>query len=242
MSRLILVLSTLALGMLAIAAPAPADTVAIVGTGRVGAALGAQFARHGHRVVYGSREPGDAKAQALAVRTGHGARVDTQEAAVANASIVVLAIPFGTLEATVKRLPLAGRIVIDSTNALRHGDSGYLEPAVDTSAGELVQQWAPQARVVKAFNTIGDRVLARPALAKGAVTVPIAGDDADAKRRVAQFVQSFGLRSADVGPLRHARVLEGMAILFRVPSIDERPEQAFEYYLRPVAQPADRRP
>jgi predicted dinucleotide-binding enzyme len=235
MRRLFLVLTAvvLAAGTL----PVAADTVAIVGTGRVGGALGAQFARHGHTVVYGSREPGSEKVRALVAATGAGASAATAADAVRRADIVVLAIPWSATEATVKGLDLAGKLVIDPTNAVRVGPGGLVEMAVDTSGGELVQRWAPRARVVKAFNTLGFHVMADPAVAGGPVSVPLASDDAAAKAAVAKLVADFGLEPVDVGPLRHARVLEGMAMLYIHRYVNRGRDEAFEYHLRHAPPP-----
>jgi predicted dinucleotide-binding enzyme len=217
--------------------PVHAATIAILGTGRVGGALGAQFARHGHTVIYGSREPTAEKVRELVTKTAQGASAASAAEAVKQAEIVVLAVPWSAVETTVRAVDLSGRLVIDPTNALRMGSGGLMEMAVPTSAGELVQQWAPGARVVKAFNTLGFHVMEKPALAGGPVSVPLAGDDAAAKQRVAEIVRSFGLEPVDVGPLRHARVLEGMAAIYLVPYLTGRREEAFEYHLRRTAPP-----
>lgn len=212
-------------------------TVAVLGTGRVGAALGVQFAQQGYQVVYGSRDPGRPAVAALVAKTGYGASAATPDAAVTKASIVVIALPWKATEAMVKSLDLAGRIVIDPTNALTIGPSGLMEMAVETSAGELIQSWAPKAKVVKAFNTLGFHVMANPALAGGPVTSPLAGDDADAKRQVGEIVRAMGIETVDVGPIRNARALEAMAVLYMVPYLTGNREEAFEYYLRKGAAP-----
>jgi predicted dinucleotide-binding enzyme len=229
----------LALVVLAMPVVASADIVAVLGTGRMGGALGSQFARHGHTVVYGSRTPAAPAVAELVAKTGNGATATTQADAVARAQIVVLALPWSATEAALGRLDLAGRLVIDPTNAVRMGEAGLMEMAVPTSGGELIQAWEPGAKVVKAFNTVGFHVVANPALANGPVSVPVAGDDAAARTRVAALVESFGLEVMDVGPMRSARALEAMATLYLVPYLSGRREDAFEFHLRRTAPPKD---
>jgi predicted dinucleotide-binding enzyme len=209
------------------------EVIAVIGTGRVGGALGPRFASIGHRIVYGSRDPASEKVKALIQRSGSAASAASPAAAAAQASIIVLAVPWNAVETVVRSLgDLSGKIIMDATNPLRFGSGRSFELAVDSSGGEHVQQWAPQARVVKAFNAVGWKVMGNPGLAGGPVTIPLVGDDDKAKSRVAEIVRAIGFETADLGPIRHARHLEGMAILYLTPLMSGRPADGFEFYLR----------
>lgn len=209
------------------------ESVAVLGTGRVGAALGPRLAALGHPVIYGSREPQRADVQALVSRSGPRASAASITDAVARADWVLIALPWTATESTLRAVDLANKLVIDPTNALRFVPaSGYMEMAVETSAAERIRELAPQSRLVKAFNTIGAHVMADPAAAGGPVTVPLAGDDAEAKARIAALVGELGFEALDLGPLRHARQLEGMAMLYMVPLLKGPRADVFEYHLR----------
>jgi predicted dinucleotide-binding enzyme len=224
----------LVVGLMALAWPVgAAETVGIIGTGRVGGALGPQLARHGYKVVYGSRDPAAKKVRDLVSQTGAGTEATTQKEAAARADFVLLAVPWSVTEEVVKGLgDLTGKILLDAVNPLQRADDGLLETAVSTSGALHVQRWAQGATVVKAFNTINYLVMADPTSAGGPVTVPLASDDPVAKERVRELVEKLGFETADVGPLRLSRELEGMVVLHLVPIMQNRREDLWEYYFR----------
>jgi NADPH-dependent F420 reductase len=197
-----------------ISTSATAETIAIIGTGDVGKALGTEFAQQGHTIVYGSRDPERRKVANLVAETGAGASASTPAKAAVDADIVVLAVP-GLLveEITLSLGDLSGKIIIDPTNPLER-KLDRLEHAVDTSNAEIIQAAAPDAYVVKAFNTLNWKTMIDPASSGGAVSVPLAGDSGKAKKKVAELVQGMGLDPIDVGPVRDARWVEGMLILW----------------------------
>lgn len=208
--RPFLCLAPLVLGLTAV--PLMAETIAVIGTGNVGGALGPAFAAQGHDVVYGSREPERADVQALVARTPGNAAAALPAAAVVGADIVVLAVPGAAAEDAVLSLgDLSDKIIIDPTNRVAPGEDGYFDHVAETSNGQLVQSLAPNARVVKAFNTLNYRTMIDPG---GPVTIPLAGDDAAAKAAVAELVTGMGLEPHDVGPIRSARVLEDMLTIW----------------------------
>jgi predicted dinucleotide-binding enzyme len=210
---------------------AAAETIAIVGTGSVGGALGPEFAALGHTVVYGSRDPEQKKVADLVARTGRGASAGSPAEAAAAAQIVVLAVPGLLVEEITRGLgDLGGKIVIDPTNPLIWNEDGSIELAEGPSNSERIRDAAPGARVVKAFNTLNWRTMVDPGISGGPVSIPLAGDDEAAMRAVADLATGLGLEPVDVGPLTNARYLEGMAVLLLTNRLGDGPD--FDFHLR----------
>jgi predicted dinucleotide-binding enzyme len=218
--------------LLVISSPcAVAETIAIIGTGNVGSALGPEFAAQGHAIVYGSRDPAADKVTELVARTSGEATAVTPDKAVIEADIVILAVP-GLLieEITLGLGDLAGKIIIDPTNPLQFSDSGASIDAT-VSNTEIIQAAAPDAFAVKAFNTLNWQIMVDPGLGGGPVSVPLAGDDDAAKTAVAALIESLGLEPIDMGDSSNARWLEGMAVLL-VNNNFMSPRPAFNFHLR----------
>jgi len=215
-----------------------ADTIAVIGTGSVARALGPEFAALDHKIIYGSRDPTRDSVKELVARTGHGASVTTPTEAASAASIIVLAVPGEAIEPVIKGLgDLSGKIIIDPTNAIGEDEDGFFKIMVSTSNAELIQGWAPDAYVVKAFNTLNWRTMVDPDSAGGPVSIPLVGDSMEAKATVAALVTGIGLDPIDLGPVRYARYVEGMLIVW----INNRfaGGEAFDYYLRRVPPPTE---
>lgn len=186
-----------------------ADTIAIIGTGNVGAALGTEFAQQGHTIVYGSRSPLGLKALDLVGRTKGDAKTAIPAEAAADADIVVLAVPGMVVEDVVKGLgDLSGKIIIDATNPLVMDEPMHFTFGVETSNGEIVQAAAPDAKVVKAFNTISWQSMISPEDASGPLYVPVVGNDDAAKEKVSALVKKMGLVAVDLGPIEVAHWTE----------------------------------
>jgi predicted dinucleotide-binding enzyme len=218
--------------LLAAGSVARADTIAIIGTGEVANAIGPLFAAQGHTIVYGSRSPDRDDVRALVTQTGTDATATAPADAAARAEIVVIAVPWDAVETVVRSLGnLSGKIVLDPTNPRIIGDDGLRNWAVDSSNAEIIQGLAPGARVVKALNTMNWRTMVDPAATGGPVSVPIVGDDDAAKAKVAALVEGLHLEPIDLGPLRYARMVEGMYLLWGNANTLGR---GFNYYLRPA--------
>lgn len=232
MKRLSLVLFTFVLFMTA--AVSSAETIAVIGTGNVGGALGPRFSELGHDVIYGSRQPDRADVQALVGQTHGNATSMLPADAAAAADIIVMATKWADAEVALKSLgDLSGKIILDPNNAVRVDANGIRHHGVETSAAEMIQSWAPGASVVKAFNTLAAGTMANPASAGGPVTIPICGDDAEAKAVIAELVTGIGFEVVDMGALSAAHVLEGMLIIRGNAGALGQP---FNYYFRPVPQ------
>ena len=209
-----------------------ADTIAVIGTGDVGGALGPEFAASGHSVIYGSRNPSSEKVVALVEKTGHGAKSMKPRDAAGEAEIIVLAVPGMLVEEIVTGLgDLSGKIIIDPTNPLVRRDDGKLGILADRSNAEIIQAAAPDAYVVKAFSTLGWRTMVDPESTGGPVSIPLVGNSSEAKSKVAEIVAAMSLEPIDVGPLRNARHVEGLSVLLLNNALGDGPN--FEFYLRP---------
>jgi len=160
--------------------------IGIVGSGHIGGTAAALFEEAGHEVVVGSR--------------GNG-RVDE---ACAFGELVLVAIPFGAYT-TLPADALDGKIVIDAMNYYPGRDGHIAELDGDrTTSSELLAEHLPGARVVKAFNTMYYETLAEEGLPPGdpqRLVLFVAGDDANAKRHVADLIDEIGFEPVDTGGL-----------------------------------------
>jgi 8-hydroxy-5-deazaflavin:NADPH oxidoreductase len=180
--------------------------IGIIGAGNVGQALATASVRAGHAVTITSTTAGEA--EHVAAEVGATA-VASNRAAVADAAAIILAVPFDAVSAIVGELgaALKGKVLIDVTNRFAP------EQLDGTSNAELIQQMAPNARVVKAFNTILAAHQADPGIDGIQLDGFVAGDDSAAKKKVLELVGSLGFRPIDAGSLAMARALEGMGTL-----------------------------
>jgi predicted dinucleotide-binding enzyme len=176
--------------------------IAILGAGNVGGGLGAGLAAAGHDVTYGVRDPDSEKTQKAIAATPRGRAASPTEA-VQKAEVVVVALRWDAVEATVKQLPsLDGTVVIDAMNRF-DGDAAR-------STAEDLASMLPGARLVKAFNTIGFENFTTAKERQQKAAMFICGDDEEAKRVAVQLATDLGFVPEDVGPLSNAKALEGM--------------------------------
>jgi len=195
--------------------------IAILGAGNVGGALGRLWAGKGHVVTFGTPNANSDKMAKL-LRTIPGARAAANRDAAASADAVVLCVPWPAAQEAIQSAgDLAGKIVIDASNPLANDLSG-LVVGLTTSAAEQIAGWAPGARVVKAFNTIGSMNYGNARFGSQRADGFYCGDDQAAKDVVKQLIEDIDMEPVDVGPLRNARLLEPMAMLWIDLAVNQR--------------------
>jgi len=192
--------------------------VGILGSGDVGKSFAKAFGALGHDVVIGSRSP--EKLSDFVGGEGDRVTSGTFEDAARSGDLIVLA-THGM--ATEEAISMAGKqnfdhkVVIDATNPLDFS-SGAPRLAIGhtDSLGEQIQRFIPNARVVKAFNTVGNPLFFKPDLPGGPPDMFIGGNDADAKKLVSQVCEAFGWGVVDLGGIEASRYLEPMCMAWVV--------------------------
>ena len=192
--------------------------VTIIGAGNMGRGIGTRAVAGGHSVTFVDASPETAEKAAADVRASakNGAEVSTASIGdVQLGDVVVLAVWYGTNIELARQFgaKLAGRVVVDIANPLNSTFDGLATAPDSSSAEDLAKAIADGAKVVKAFNTTYSGTLLAGEVAGQPLDVFIAGDDADAKAKVAQIVTDGGMRPVDAGPLSRARQIEGMQLL-----------------------------
>ena len=212
--------------------------IGIVGSGNVGRSLGVLWAEHGHDVFFGSRDVEHARAAAAYARDAPFG--SNAEAARFGEAVLWTLQSVPASEAIGDPELLAGKVVIDPTNGPMREDA-RLGPAQDEpSLAERLALELPQARVVKAFNTLPIEIheLSPTPLRDFAVSVFLAGDDAEAKAIVSRLALKIGYFPVDCGGLKAARMLEGLADFTRYVAREtgQGPYAALSLYALPEAK------
>lgn len=187
--------------------------IGILGAGNVGGALGKGWARKGHEIGFGSRDPSAPAMQSLVSHCAGRACSLTLADAAQFGEVVVCSLPWHAAQGVLAEVDVRGKTLLDTTNPLKQDLSG-LELGTTSSGGELVAQWAEGANVVKIFNTTGFGNMENSTYAGGPIPLFYCGDAPEAKKIAAGLASDLGFAPVDVGPLTNARALEPQAMLW----------------------------
>jgi predicted dinucleotide-binding enzyme len=197
--------------------------IGIIGSGVVGRVLGNGFLSEGHKVMLGTRNISKEEVMKWKNENPTVLLGSFQEAAQFG-EIIVLAVGGLAVEDAIK---LAGKehfidkIVIDATNPIAAvpPDNGVLKyfTTLDESLMERIQKILPDAKIVKAFNSVGNAFMYKPKFPGGIPTMFICGNNDAAKKTVTDILTSFGWETEDMGKVEAARVIEPLCILWCIP-------------------------
>jgi predicted dinucleotide-binding enzyme len=190
--------------------------IGIIGAGNMGAALGKIWAKAGHHVIFSYSRDED-KLRHLAASAGETAQAGTPQEAVANSDVILFAVWVPSLEAVIHTVgSLDNKIVITCVSGLQPDFTGQtigLATDLKISVAETIQQLAPNAKVVEAFNSTFAEIIASDSRQFGLdfPSVFYCGDDFEAKQIVAGLIEECGYEAVDAGKLIVARTLETLA-------------------------------
>jgi predicted dinucleotide-binding enzyme len=195
--------------------------VGILGSGDVAKVLGSGFLKHGHDVMLGTRT---AARLADWTKQNPAGKVASFPDTAKFADLVVLAVK-GTIASDALRgagaANLAGKPVIDATNPIADAPpvNGVIKffTNLDESLMERLQREFPDARFVKAFNSVGNSRMVNPQFKGGQPTMFICGNDEGAKGTVRSILSQFGWETADMGKAEAARAIEPLCMLWLIP-------------------------
>jgi len=196
--------------------------IGIIGSGPVGRVLARAFKAEGHNVVLGTRNI--SKEEVVKFNKETGIPIATFEDTAKHGELIVLATKGTAIEEAIKLAGvknLSGKVVIDTTNPIADAPptNGVLHffTSLEESLMERIQKQIPDAKVVKAFNIVGNPFMYKPDFPGGKPTMFICGNDDDAKKTVTDILTVFGHETEDLGKVEAARAIEPLCILWCIP-------------------------
>jgi predicted dinucleotide-binding enzyme len=180
--------------------------IGIIGAGNIGSTIGGLWIKSGHPVMFSSRHPDELKD--MVAKLGSLAQAGTVEQAIAFGDALFIAVPYGAIPQIGKDYSTAikGKVMLDACNAVSARDGAVADEVEQNGIGVTTQKYFPDARVVRAFNTMSYMIFAREAnRADPKLAIPIAGDDSQAVQVAASLVRDAGFDPVVVGKLADAR-------------------------------------
>jgi predicted dinucleotide-binding enzyme len=194
--------------------------IGILGSGMVGQQLGLGFLRLGYEVKIGTRS--SSKLSDWLKEAGSKASAGSFEEAAKFGEMIVLCTFWAGTENAINmagKNNFSGKILIDVTNPLdfSQGTPPKFAATLGNSAGEQVQRWLPDAKVVKAFNIVNAYVMTNPKREEGDPDLFIAGNDEDAKKQVTSIAEQWGWKGIiDLGDISQSYWMETLTQLWVV--------------------------
>jgi predicted dinucleotide-binding enzyme len=192
----------------------------VLGSGVVGQTLAAGLVKHGYEARIGSRTAG--KLKDFSAKSGIAEGTFAEVAAWAEGLALAVAgrVALDAL-GQAGHANLSGKLVIDVTNPI---DTAPPEDGVirfftgpNDSLMERLQDAYPDAKFVKAFNSVGNAVMVNPSFPEGLPTMFFCGNDEPAKAIVRRLLEQFGWEPADMGTAKAARAVEPLCQLWCIP-------------------------
>jgi predicted dinucleotide-binding enzyme len=197
--------------------------IGIIGSATVGQVLARAFKNEGHQVTIGTRNPAKQELNDFK-NQNQSIQVATFEETAADAELIVLATAGTVVEEAIRMAGLhnfRNKVVIDATNPLDQQPpvNGVLKFFTDLNSSlmERIQQLVPDAKLVKAFNSVGSAAMYKPRYREGKPTMFICGNDDGAKKTVTGILESFGWETEDMGKTEAARAIEPLCIVWCIP-------------------------
>jgi len=202
-----LAINGMPLALRAASAAGDKTKIGIVGSGKVGGAIGSVWVKAGHEVMFSSRHLEHDRA--LAARLGANARAGTPREAAAFGEVVMISVPYHALPDVGKQLAdlIKGKVVIDTCNPFEWRDGDIATWARKKGAGLASAELLPGARIVRAFNAIGYVQMGSAHQQPGRIGMPIAGDDAMAIATASRLIRDIGYEPVLIGGLDMGKYL-----------------------------------
>lgn len=181
--------------------------IAVLGIGNIGGTLGKKWAKAGHQVMGGVRDVNAPKVQAF-LTSDNNLTIGTVEQAIALGEVILFALPGTAVEAVVEAhaAALNEKIIIDATNNIR---------AEEVNSIRIFTTRTPQAKIFRAFNSLGWENFAEPQFGNLQADMFYCGsEDGQARQVVEQLIADIGLKPVCIGDLEQVAILDGVLRLW----------------------------
>jgi predicted dinucleotide-binding enzyme len=182
--------------------------IGVIGSGRIGGALGEFWVKAGHEVVFSAATIEEVNNLVARLNLGPRARAGTPREAASFGEVVLISVPYAALPQLGRDLAeqLKGKVVLETGNPYPQRDGAMAWDARSRGTGVTSAEFLPGVRLVRAFNSVGDVQLRSQAGRLGErVAIPLAADDPEAMKVAVKLVEDAGFEPVPVGPLARAR-------------------------------------